>query len=99
MLLIISFAIIFIMNTNNNCNKKDDYSVDDLTAAIGKLGGSGKRDTDDIVISDDDLFKQPPPKEDCPIYLLCLPTLGSGSYYCHVVANKKLFAVAVIMHQ
>ena len=64
------------MNTNNNCNK-EDYSMDDLTAAIGKLEG-GTRDTDDI-ISDDELFKQPPPKEDCPICLLCLPTLASGS--------------------
>ena len=68
-------------NNNNNCNK-EDYSVEveDLTAAIGKLKG-GTRDTDDIVISDDDLFKQPPPKEDCPICLLCLPTLASGSTY------------------
>ena len=49
--------------------------MDDLTAAMGKIGG-GTRDTDDI--SDDDLFKQPPNK-DCPICLLRLPLLGSGS--------------------
>ena len=54
--------------------------MDDLTAAIGKLEG-GKRDTDGIVISDEELFKQPPPNEDCPICLLCLPTLASGSTY------------------
>ena len=66
------------MSTNNNCNKKDDYSVDDLTAAMGKLKG-GKRDINDI--SDDELFKQPPPKEDCPICLLSLPTLASGLTY------------------
>ena len=68
------------MNTNNNCNK-DDYSMDNSTDAIGKLeGGGGTRDTNDI--SDDQLFKhQPPPKEDCPICLLCLPTLESGSTY------------------
>ena len=65
------------MNTNNNCNK-DDYSMDNSTDAIGKLEG-GTRDTNDI--SDDELFKQPPPKEDCPICLLCLPLLGSGSIY------------------
>ena len=53
--------------------------MEDLTAAMGKLGESGKRDTDDI-ISDDELFKQPPSK-DCPICLLCLPTLGSGIVY------------------
>ena len=64
------------MNTNNNCNK-EDYSMDDLTAAIGKLEG-GTRDTNDI--SDDELFKQPPNK-DCPICLLRLPLLRSGSVY------------------
>ena len=63
------------MNTNNKCNKSED-----LTATLGKLEGGGKRDTDDS-ISDDDLFKQPPPNEDCPICLLCLPTLASGSVY------------------
>ena len=36
-----------------------------LIAAMGKLEGSGTRVTGDI--SDDELFKQPPPKEDCPI--------------------------------
>ena len=68
------------MTTNNNCIKED--SIDDLTAAMGKckLEGSRKRDTDDN-ISDDELFKQPPPKEDCPICLLYLPTLESGSMY------------------
>ena len=64
------------MNTNN-CNK-EDY-MENLTAAMGKLGGSGTCDTDDI--SDDVLFKQPPPKEDCPICLLRLPTLAKGSTY------------------
>ena len=52
--------------------------MDDLTAAMGKLEG-GTRDTDDI--SDGELFKQPPPREDCPICLLRLPSLGSGSVY------------------
>ena len=53
--------------------------MEDLTAAMGKLEG-GTRDTDDI-ISDDELFKPPPPKEDCPICLLRLPTLESGTTY------------------
>ena len=66
------------MNSNNNCNK-EDYYVDDLTAAMGKLEGWGTRDTNDV--SDDELFKQPPPKEDCPICLLRLPLLASGSTY------------------
>ena len=46
--------------------------MEDLTAAMGLCGGT--RDTDDS-ISDDELFKQPPPKEDCPICLLPLPLL------------------------
>ena len=65
------------MSTNNNCNK-EDYTGD-LTAAMGKLEGSGTCDTDDI--SDDELFKQPPSNEDCPICLLRLPLLPSGSVY------------------
>ena len=64
------------MNTNNNCNE-EDYSMDNSTDAIGKLKG-GTRETDDV--SDDELFKQPP-KEDCPICLLRVPTLPSGSMY------------------
>ena len=52
--------------------------MDNSTDAIGKLEG-GTRDTNDI--SDDELFKQPPPKEDCPICLLRLPTLEKGSMY------------------
>ena len=68
--------IYYIMNINN-CNKKD--FMEDLTDAMGKLGDGGTRDTDDI-ISDDELFKQPPNK-DCPICLLRLPLLGSGSTY------------------
>ena len=51
-----------------------------MTAAIGNLGDGGTRDTDDI-ISDDELFKPPPLNEDCPICLLRLPLLASGSVY------------------
>ena len=82
-----------IMTTNNNCIKED--SIDDLTAAMGKckLEGSRKRDTDDN-ISDDELFKQPPPKEDCPICLLPLPFL----HLCTNHVAEKLFAVAVVLH-
>ena len=65
------------MSTNNNCNKES--IMENLTAAMGNLEVWGTRDTDDI--SDDGLFKQPPPKEDCPICLLRLPLLASGSVY------------------
>ena len=54
-----------------------DYSTD----AIGKLIGWRTGNTDDSSISDDELFKQPPPKEDCPICLLRLPSLTLGSVY------------------
>ena len=64
--------------TNNNCNNKED-SIDDLTIAMGKLEDRGTGNTGDI-ISDDELFKQPPTK-DCPICLLRLPELESGSTY------------------
>ena len=58
-------------------NKED--SIDDLATAMSKLEGRGTRDTDDI--SDDEIFKQPPPNEDCPICLLRLPLLEYGSVY------------------
>ena len=32
-------------------------------------------------LHDEKLFKQPPPKEDCPICFQLLPTLGSGKRY------------------
>ena len=60
--------------TNNKCNKSDD-----LTAAMGNLKGSGTCDNNDI--SDEELFKQPPPNKDCPICLLRLPQLASGTTY------------------
>ena len=32
-------------------------------------------------ISDEELFKQPPPNDDCPICFLCLPKIDTGSKY------------------
>ena len=79
MLLIISSDnTSFIMKTNKNCNKEDFMEA--LIAAMGELEGSGTRDTGDN-ISDDEIFKLPPPKEDCPICNLLLPTLASGLMY------------------
>ena len=55
--------------------------MDDLANSLSKLeGGGGTIDTDEI-ISDDELFKPPLPKEDCPICNLLLPALASGSAY------------------
>ena len=63
------------MSTDCSTDKKE---VNSATAVADREGI--KRDTEDI-ISDDELFKQPPPKEDCPICLLCLPTVEKGSTY------------------
>ena len=46
--------------------------------------------------SDEDLFNEPPQKEDCQICFLRLPTLGTGSKYSNVVG--KLYAVGAFMH-
>ena len=63
------------MSTDCSTDKKE---VNSATAVADRKGI--KRDTDSV-ISDDELFKQPPPKEDCPICLLRLPTLDKGSTY------------------
>ena len=61
---------------STDCNT-DEKEVNSATAVADREGI--KRDTNDI--SDDELFKQPPPKEDCPICLLRLPLMQSGSTY------------------
>jgi len=40
-------------------------------------------------LHDEKLFKQPPPKEDCPICFILLPTLNSGSKY-YVCCGKTI---------
>ena len=62
------------MSTDCSTDKKE---VNSATAVADREGI--KRDTDSI-ISDDELFKQPP-NEDCPICLLRLPQLASGTTY------------------
>ena len=65
------------MSTDCDCraDKKEDNSATVVADREGIMS-----DTDDN-ISDDELFKQPPLKEECPICLLRLPSLGSGSTY------------------
>jgi TPR repeat protein len=63
-------------------DKKEDNSATVVADREGIMS-----DTDDI-ISDDELFKQPP-NEDCPICLLCLPSLESGSTY-YVCCGKMI---------
>jgi len=40
-------------------------------------------------ISDEELFKQPPPEEDCPICFLLLPTFNSGRKY-YTCCGKRI---------
>ena len=65
------------MSTDCDCraNKKEENFA---TVVADREGIMSDIDDD---ISDDGLFKQPPPKEDCPICNLLLPTLPSGSAY------------------
>ena len=62
------------MSTDCSTDKKELNSAT-VVADREKM----KRGTDDI-ISDDELFTQPPNK-DCPICLLRLPSLSTGSAY------------------
>ena len=34
-----------------------------------------------VPVTDEELFKQPPPKEDCPICFLSVPNLATGQKY------------------
>ena len=47
---------------------------------------------------DEELFKQPPPEEDCPICFLRIPTLKTGSIDINLVVEKR-YVVDVFMHQ
>ena len=71
------------MSTDCDCraDKKEDNSA---TVVADREGIMSYTDS----ISDDELFKQHP-NEDCPICLLCLPSLESGSTY-HVCCGKMI---------
>ena len=64
------------MSTDSNC--RADKKEDNFATVVADREGI-MSDIDDI-ISDDELFKQPP-NEDCPICNLLLPSLASGSVY------------------
>ena len=55
-------------NNSNKIPKTNMSAVDDKIAAV----------------SDEDLFKKPPPLEDSPICMLQLPSLHTGSKYKEV---------------
>ena len=62
-----------------------------LLFSIGWFVGGSKN-------NDEELFKQPPPEEDCPICFLRIPTLKTGSIDINLVVEKR-YVVDVFMHQ
>jgi len=59
-------------------------SDDDTSSSSNELLIKSAHDVSNIrlkLISDEDLFKQPPQNEDCPLCNLVLPTLSTGSKY------------------
>ena len=69
-------------DNTNTCNKCKEVKY--CNAACKKKHRSKHKKACDRRVAelhDEKLFKQPPPKEDCPICFLRLPTLVSGSRY------------------
>ena len=58
------------INNNNNASVVSLFETMSIT-------------DDDLIVhvTDEELFKQPPPKEDCPICFLSVPTLATGQTY------------------
>ena len=50
-----------------------DHSKNDKDVSISNMMGKMKIYEDKLFISDDELFKDPPPKEDCPICMHPIP--------------------------
>ena len=69
--------------STNSCNKESDVHATSShsTPSNQRRIIKAKRPPGmSVVLSDEDLFKQPP-KKDCPICMLPLPALESGSMY------------------
>ena len=47
----------------------------------------GRREEGELSLHDEALFRQPPPKEDCPICFIRMPTLASGRAYMSCCGN------------
>jgi len=66
--------------TNNNNGSAN--SIKHNNGGIDRLLESmNMNDNEMIPASDEELFKQPPPKEDCPICFLMMPSLATGHHY------------------
>ena len=64
---------------STNCDCRADKKEDNFATIVAD--GEGIMSDIDDIKSDDELFKQPLPKEECPICNLLLPALVSGSVY------------------
>ena len=64
-----------VQPSSNNNNTTDDGGLVTLLDSIS-LDNTAKKN-----ISDEELFKQPPPLDDCPICLLRMPSLDTGKRY------------------
>ena len=91
--------------TNNRAvqpiSSKQDNN-DPNTNEIVKTLDSMYLENADRKISDEELFKRPPPKEDCPICLLRIPTLVTGYKYqtcCGKVICSGCIHAPVFDHQ
>jgi len=59
-------------------NAPNDSGIDNMS---GSMSGSMSVNDREMIVSDEDLFKQPPQKDDCPICFLRMPSLWTGYNY------------------
>ena len=82
-------------STNNN---KPESKKTKMDVVVSTLETMNITDDDLLVpVTDEELFKQPPPKDDCPVCFLSFLHLQLVKNTCLVVV--KFYAVGVCMHQ
>jgi len=67
-------------NNNESANNNDGI--------FSSLESMSLNDDEMILASDEELFKQPPSREDCPICFMMMPSLETGSKYMHCCGKK-----------
>ena len=67
-------------DVDHNTSSNSSSAIDTISDNLGRVGLSKDDDDDKMSISDEKLFQDPPPKEDCPICMLPMPhtLLGCG---------------------
>lgn len=71
-----------VQQSTKNNNEPDINNNNNNASVVSLLETMNITDDDLIVpVTDEELFKQPPPKEDCPICFLSIPTLATGQKY------------------